>query len=479
MPQPFNAIPGPKELPVIGSFGVLSKNPLESLPGLVEQYGDIVRFSVMGRQFLLIAKPEYIHEVLVEKAAQFPKGERDIQILSRFLGNGLLTNDGASHRRQRKLAQPAFHARRIHAYADTMVEYAQAVSDKWQEGEVRNLFEDLREITLYIVAKTLFDADAREMSTVVAEVGAAIHDVQTISDADFDAVIPWPEWLPTERNRRRRQAAATLDSVIGKVIALRKTQIAAGAEVDRGDLLSMLMLARDEEGNPMDERQLRDELVTIFVAGHETTTNALAWTLYLLTKHPAIAEKLYAEVDTALGGRTATLADLPKLPYTLQVIKESMRLYPPAWVLNTRQPRTATTIGDYAIPAGTQLFISQWVMHRLARYFPEPGRFDPDRWTPEFEESLPRYAYMPFGGGPRICIGNSFAMMEAQLVLATLAQRVEFELVEGQVVEPEALITLGPKNGLQMRIHARRTAAAEAAHAPELAPAEAPAAVLA
>ncbi len=455
MPQPFKSIPGPKEFPLLGAFGALSDNPLESLPALVEAHGDIVRFSFVGRQFVLIASPEYIHEVLVEKAAEFPKSRRDVEILRPFLGNGLLTNDGASHRRQRKLMQPAFHARRIHAYADTMVRYADEVSATWQDGEVRNLFDDLREITLYIVAKTLFDADRSAMAATVSDVGAAIHDVQTISDADFDAIFALPHWVPTAHNRRRKQAAATLDRVIGDVIARRQAQAVDGVIPDKGDLLSMLMLARDEEGKPMDRRQLRDELVTIFVAGHETTTNALTWTFYLLAQHPESTAKLHAEVDAALGGRLPTLADLPNLPYTLQVIKEAMRLYPPAWVLNAREPRTETSIGDYTIPAGTQVFVSQWVMHRLARYFPDPERFLPERWTPEFEESLPRYAYMPFGAGPRICIGNSFAMMEAQLVLATLAQRFELTLVADQVIEPHALITLAPKYGMRMQVRLR------------------------
>jgi len=207
----------------------------------------------------------------------------------------------------------------------------------------------------------------------------------------------------------------------------------------------------------MSERQLRDELVTIFVAGHETTTNALAWTFYLLAQHPAAAALLHDELDRVLGGRLPVMADLSALPYTLQVIKEAMRLYPPAWVLNAREPRHDVTIGDYVAPAGTQIFISQWVMHRLARYFPAPEQFLPERWTSAFEESLPRYAYMPFGGGPRICIGNSFAMMEAQLVLATLAQRFDLALVEPQIVEPDALVTLGPKNGLMMKVQMRRS----------------------
>ena len=320
---------------------------------------------------------------------------------------------------------------------------------------MRNLFDDLREITLYIVAKTLFDADRSDMAATVTDVGAAIDDVQTISDADFDAILALPHWLPTAHNRRRKQAAATLDRVIGDVIARRQAQAVDGVIPDKGDLLSMLMLARDEEGRPMDRRQLRDELVTIFVAGHETTTNALTWTFYLLAQHPESAAKLHAEVDGVLGGRLPALADLPNLPYTLQVIKEAMRLYPPAWVLNAREPRTETSIGDYTIPAGTQVFVSQWVMHRLARYFPDPERFLPERWTPEFEESLPRYAYMPFGGGPRVCIGNSFAMMEAQLVLATLAQRFELTLADDQRIEPDALITLAPKNGMRMRVGLR------------------------
>lgn len=456
MPKPFKSMPGPKELPLIGAFGALSDNPLQSLPALAETYGEIVRFSFMGRQFVLITAPDTIHEVLVEKAAEFPKSRRDIKILSHFLGNGLLTNDGASHRQQRKLMQPAFHARRIHAYADTMVRYAEEVSSAWHENEVRNLFDEMREITLYIVAKTLFDADRRDMAATVTNVGAAIHDVQTISDADFNAIFSVPTWLPTERNRRRKEAAATLDRVISDVIARRRAQAVDGVTPDTGDLLSMLMQARNEEGAAMSERQLRDELVTIFVAGHETTTYALTWTFYLLAQHPQAAATLYAEVERVLGDRLPVLADLPNLPYTLQVIKEAMRLYPPAWVLNAREPRINVTVGNYVVPAGTQIFISQWVMHRLSRFFPEPERFLPERWSSAFEESLPRYAYMPFGGGPRICIGNSFAMMEAQLVLATLARRFVLELVEPQTVEPEALITLGPKNGLTIKVHIRK-----------------------
>lgn len=456
-PTPFLSIPGPKGLPFIGSLSTLQDSPLQTLPALVATYGEAVRFSVAGRQFLLLADPTLIHEVLVEKAAIFPKARRDVAIMGKFLGKGLLTNNGASHRQQRKLAQPAFHARRIQTYADTMVHYAREVSADWQDGEVRDISAELREITLYIVAKTLFDADRSDMASTVADVGAAIHDLQTIADADFNDLIPLPAWLPTSRNRRRKQAATTLDGVIGQVIARRRGQAVDDLLPDKGDLLSMLMLARDEDGNPMSDGQLRDEVVTIFVAGHETTTNALTWTFYLLAEHPAVATRLYAEVDSILDGRAPTLADLPALAYNLQVIKESMRLYPPAWVLNTRQAQEDTTVGNYAVPAGTQIFISQWVMHRQARYFPEPERFVPERWTPEFEAALPRYAYMPFGGGPRICIGNSFAMMEAQLVLATLTQRARLELVPGQNVEPEPLITLGPKEGILMQVRRRTT----------------------
>lgn len=459
MTQPFQAIPGPRALPLVGSLGPLSGDALVTLPALTAEYGPIVRFGILGRQFVLLADPELIREVLVEKADLFPKAQRDVEILGRFLGKGLVTNNGASHRRQRKLAQPAFHHRRIQAYAETMVDYAAAQVDGWHDGAVYDIGEEMRRLTMYIVAKTLFDVDHDEIEAFAAGVGMSIHNLQQISDERFDELFSLPDWVPTARNRLDRRSRETLNAAVDQIIALRRAQAVDGEVPDRGDLLSMLMLARDEDGRPMDDQQLRDEVVTLFVAGHETTSNALTWTWLLLAQRPEVAAQLRAELDAALGvengRRLPTLADLPQLPYTLQVIKESMRLYPPVWVLNTRTASEDTTIGEYVIPKGTNVFISQYVMHRRARFFPDPEHFDPRRWTPEFEASLPKFAYMPFGGGPRVCIGNSFAMMEAQLLLAAIAQRWDLALLPGQSPAPAALITLGPKTPIQMRAHQR------------------------
>ncbi len=455
MTQPYSAIPGPQELPIVGGLMSFADDPLTHLRTLAEHHGPMVRFSFLGRRFLLVSDPDLVREVLVEQADIFQKSQRDVHILSKFLGKGLLTNAGDSHKRQRKLAQPAFHARRIQAYADTMVAYTAAMLDGWSTGERRDLAEEMRQLTLYIVAKTLFDADRQQMAGFVADVGAAMHDLQAISDAEFNEIVPLPDWLPIPRNGRRRRASATLDATIRQVVDRRRAQAIDGQPPDKGDLLSMLMLAHDEEGQAMDAQQLRDELVTIFVAGHETTSNALSWTWYLLMQHPAVEQRLHAEVDAVLGGRLPGLADLPQLPYTLRVLKEGMRLYPPAWVLNAREPRQATELGGYTIPAGTQLFVSPYVMHRQARFFPAPDEFQPDRWTDAFEAALPRYAYLPFGGGPRICIGNSFAMMEAQLILATMAARYRFDLLPAPRVATAPMITLGPKEGLPVRVAAR------------------------
>lgn len=455
MPLPFESIPGPPSLPWIGAHTLLSGSLLDNLPALVDRYGELVRFQLWGSRFLLVASPSQIHEILVEKAAEFPKARQETAIMGRFLGRGLLTNEGASHRRQRKLAQPAFHARRIQGYAETMVSYAQKNSECWRTGEVRNLAEDLRQITLYIVAKTLFNADREMMAEFVDEIGGAMLAVQEISDIDFGAWLSWPAWLPTQHNRRRRQTVKTLDETIERVLAARQSQAVDGVLPDFGDLLSMLLHARDEEGEPMDKQQLRDELVTIFLAGHETTTHALTWTFYLLGQHPKIAAELHDEVDSVLQGRSPTLDDLPRLPSLASVLKEALRLYPPAWMLNTREPRLATTVGGYTVPAQTNVLISPWVQHHLETYFPHPKRFLPARWTPDFEERLPRYAYLPFGGGPRICIGNSFALMEMQLLLATLLQRFVLTPLPDQAITPHPLITLSPHPGLQVHVQTR------------------------
>jgi cytochrome P450 len=310
-----------------------------------------------------------------------------------------------------------------------------------------------------IVSKTLFDADAVTGSgdTAVA-ISSAMHDFQAVSNRDYQRGFTLPNWLPTADNRLRNRAAAAFNQVMEQIIAERRHTAVNGQITDTGDLLSMLMLSVDEDGAVMDDRQLRDEVATLFAAGHETTSNALSWTWYLLAQHPQVEAKLHAELDGVLAGRHPTLADLPNLPYTLQIIKESMRLYPPAWILNGRIALEDVQLGGYTVPKGSTLFISPYVMHHLPQYFADPEAFQPERFTAQFEKSLPKYAYMPFGGGTRVCIGNSFAMMEAQLILATVAQQFRLTLATDKPVRYNAQITLTPVDGIPMRVVEREAA---------------------
>ena len=439
-----------------GSANQFGENEPEFLRESAIRYGPLTHFKLFNFDFYHVADPDLIREVLVTKQKQFPKAKRDVDILASFIGNGLVTSGGAFHAKQRKLAQPAFHARRIGSYAETMVDYTRALMATWQDGEQLDMSQKMYELTMYIVAKTLFDTDMEAMRAQADSVGEAIHDLQHVSNEDFKAAIQWPQWLPTRRNRMRKQARNILNATVASIIENRRAQAVAGQVPDAGDLLSMLMLSQYEDGSYMDDAQLLDEVLTLFVAGHETTSNALTWTWYLLSQHPEVMAQIVAEVDEIVGDRDATLPDLANLGYTEKVIKESMRLYPPAWILNSRTTVEPTELGPYLIPAGVQLFISPYAMHRLPQYFPEPDQFNPDRWTPEFEKQLPRYAYLPFGGGPRVCIGNAFAMMEAQLVLATMLQQFTTSLSTGDVpLNPQ--VTLSAKGGLPVTLHRRQT----------------------
>lgn len=448
-------IPQARELPWIGHVPALADDPLKTLRTLAATYGPLVRFTLFGTPILLVSDPEYVREILVTKAEHFPKADRDLAIMGPLLGYGLLTTNGAQHRTYRKLAQPAFHAKRITGYAETMVNFTQEMTAGWQDGATLDIAAEMLRATMYIVAKTLFNADRTTMAGAADQIGEAIHQIQEISDYDFTWYDLMPQWLPTRINRMRKPARALLDSVIDGMIAERRAQAVNGIVEDKGDLLSMLMLAEDEHGRRLNDTEVRDESINLFVAGHETTSNALTWTWYLLSQHPAVAAKLHAELDTVLQGRTPTLRDLGALPYTQQVIKEAMRLYPPAWTLNSRQANADVVIDGYTIAKGARLFISPYVMHHLPQYFADPDAFRPERFTPEFEESLPRYAYMPFGGGPRVCIGNAFAMMEAQLVLAAVAQRYALQLAPDAKVETRPMITLTPKYGMRMQVSER------------------------
>ncbi len=449
---PAASAPGPKGQLFFGVARDLIAGAPAYLSHLADTYGPFVRFDIFFKRFTLVSDPELIREVLVTQAANFPKDDRDVTILKRSIGHGLVAANGEEHKRQRRLTQPAFHTRRIDAYAGTMVEYTEAMLDEWADGQQLDVAEAMSALTMLIVARTLFGADRVAMKDTAERIGAAIHVIQAASDKEFQSPLVLPEWLPTTLNRQRRAAREVLYEIIDRLIAERRAQ---GHTADSGDLLSMLLLSRDEAGDRMSDDEVRDQLVTLFVAGHETTSNALTWTWYLLSQHPEAEARLHEEVDAVLGSRSPALADLPHLPTTMQIIKEAMRLYPPAWVVNVRRAAADTTLGPYAVKQGDRLWLSPFVMHRRPAFFPDPERFDPDRWTPERERALPKFAYMPFGGGPRVCIGNGFALMEAHLIVAAIARRYRLRLRPGHPIALNAQITLSNHGGMPMTVEAR------------------------
>ena len=422
-----------------------AQDPLGFLSGSAQEHGDVVRLRFMGQTFYLLSHPDLIEYVLVENNRNFTK-TRILRRNRRLLGEGLLTSEGGFWRRQRRLAQPAFHRKRVAAYGEVMVAFTERSLDGWRDGETIDLHEEMMRLTLEIVAKCLFDAD---VGSEARDVGSAMK----VALEDFSSqrsLIRIPKSIPTPHNLRFERAARRLEGIVRTIIEERRKS----GDEDRGDLLSMLMLAEDESGERMTDKQLRDEVMTLFLAGHETTANALTWTLWLLSLNPEVEAKLATELGRVLGGRAPTVADLSNLPYVERVIKESMRLYPPAWVMG-REAIGECEVGGYRMPAGTTALISQWVVHRDPRYHHDPQRFDPDRWTAEYEEALPRFAYFPFGGGPRQCIGAGFAMTEARLILATVAQRFTMALAPGQRVEPYPSVTLRPKEGIRMPLAER------------------------
>jgi cytochrome P450 len=373
----------------------------------------------------------------------------------KFLGEGLLTSEGEFHRRQRRLAQPAFHRQRINAYATAMADYAARTRDRWQTGGTLDVWQEMMRLTLAIVGKTLFDADVEDEAN---EIRVALTEIMRLFERITSPFAGLLDKLPLRSNRRWLKAKQRLDSIIYRIIDERRK-----TGEDRGDLLSMLLLAQDEEGDrsTMTDSQLRDEAMTLFVAGHETTANALTWSWYLLSQHPEAEANLHREIDAVLAGKLPTAEDVPRLRYTEMVFAEAMRLYPPAWTMG-RRALSDYEVGGYIIPAGSIVLMSPWVMHHDPRFYPDPFRFDPERWTVEARESRPKFSYFPFGGGPRVCIGESFAWMEGVLLIAVLAQQWKLRLAPGQQVEPEPKVTLRPKYGMRMIVSSRAHALTEA-----------------
>jgi cytochrome P450 len=422
------------------------------LPGLTfihRTYGPFVQ-TRLPLELYFVADPACVEEILVKKAELFRK-DRTSRLLSRVVGQGLLVNEGESWRRQRRLLQPAFHQRQLQSYAAVMVAAIERATSGWQSGQVRNVHEDLMAVTLTIVAETLFGAgtgvaaDAGHIGGIISELMEEFGRILGLA-ARFQP----PAWVPTTANRRFRASSRKVDQVILGIIEARRRRPDDAAD----DLLSLLIRARDEDGGAMTDAQLRDEAVTLFLAGHETTALALTYSLYLLATHPERQARLAHELDRVLGGRAPGLADLEGLAFTEAVLLESMRLYPPAWVM-ARQALTEVEIGGYQFRPGAEFVMSPWVLHRDPKNFDRPDDFQPERWENDLARRLPKFAYFPFGGGARVCIGNRFAMMEAKLVLAVALQRFRFEVVPETELTLFPSVTLRPRHGVRLRLVAR------------------------
>lgn len=419
------------------------------LPFLVEsarKYGDVVFFKVGNERIYLFNHPDLIRDVLVTNQKNFTKS-RALVRAKQVLGEGLLTSEGDFHLRQRRLAQGAFHRDRITGYAHSMVEYAHRTRSRWAAGRSLDVHDEMMKLTLAIVARTLFSADVEGEATEIGEALTTTFAAFNIGVLPFSEIL---EKLPLPYVRRFHAARARLDATIYRIIDERR---AKGG--DAGDLLSMLLLAQDTDadGGRMTDLQIRDEAMTIFLAGHETTANALTWTWYLLSQHPDVEARFHTELDS-LGDRLPTPEDFARLPYTRMILAESMRLYPPAWAIGRRAISDFDAAG-YRIPARSMVLMSQYIMHRDPRYFPEPERFDPDRWLPEAVSSRPKFAYFPFGGGTRICIGEHFAWMEGVLALATIGQKWRLVYVGNSAPGIDPKITLRPRGGMPMCTESR------------------------
>lgn len=437
--------PGPRPHFLIGNFPLGSQDPLKTLTAWARQFGDIFYYRAGWIHVYFLNHPDHIESVLVTNHQNFTK-DRVLRNSRWFFGNGLLTSEGAHWMRQRRLSQPAFRHERITSYARTMSAYTEELVASWKDGETRDVHREMMRLTVRIVTKVLFNVVVRDESETVASALNVLMQHGTGGKMVLPALV---RYLPIPAVLDVRRAVRQLDQIVYGIIRQRR-----GIRCDRGDLLSMLLQAEDEDGTHMSDRELRDEIMTFLLAGHETTALALSWTFFLLSQHSSVDQKLGQELRQVLDGRTPQAEDLGRLRYTENVVKEALRLYPPAWGLG----RTAVKdceIGGYHIPAGANVVMSQWIMHRDPRFYARAEEFDPDRWSTDNAQLLPKFAYFPFGGGSRLCIGASFAVMEATLLLATILQKFRLSLVPNYPVIPTPSITLRPKKGIRMMIQAR------------------------
>jgi cytochrome P450 len=431
----------------LGLAARMRKDPLGTLTDIGRTYGDIAYARLGPFPTYFVNHPDLIREVLVTRGKNFRKVPRQTKVFSRIDGNGLVVTEGDFWRRQRRLVQPAFHPKRFGRYGDVTVEYTRRMLEGWSPGAVLDVAQAMTQLTLSIIARTLFDV---EVSGQAAELGAAVRVLAEELLKDLSSFVLLPDWLPLPGKLRKRRALRTLDNLIWGIIRQRR---ASG--VDKGDLLSMLLLAVDEEsdGTGMTDRQVRDEALTLFNAGHDSTAAGLAWVWYLIARHPEVEARLLAEVRDVLGERPATYEDVARLRYLEMVLKESLRLYPPTVALFIREALEPVELGGYPVAKGDWVYLFAWVTQRDPRFFEEPEKFDPERFAPGRAEKIPPYAYFPFGGGPHVCIGNTFAQMEMALIVATVLQRYRLELAPDQgPVEPELHVAIRPRGGLRLRL---------------------------
>src|SRR5256714_9015363 len=432
---------GPKGLPIVGNGLQSQRDPLTFMRGTQQQFGRMAHVRLANETVVAFFRPEHIRYFLMEHPRNFIKPNLGNGAnLKAFLGEGLLTTDGEIHRQQRRLVQPAFHRKRVEGYADVMVQFTQELLETWQAGTEIDMAQSMQQLTLRIILKSLFNIDSPAQAITL---GHAFNDVINNTQRRFSSLAKLERRLPLEKNRRREAGARTIDDF---VYALIKQHRAEGQDV--GDVLSMLLEAQDE-GNTMTDKQVHDQVLTFIAAGHETAQNTMSWTFYLLSQHPHVLEKLLSELRTVLHGHAPSIADLSNLPYLEWVINESWRVYPPAWTL-TRKAVEAFDLDGYHFQAGTIAIFSQWVLHHLPDIWGDPDVFRPERWNPINGQQVPQWAYFPFGGGPRICIGMPFAELETRLLLATILQHYTPRLVPGFKLVPQPRVNLCPKYGMHM-----------------------------
>jgi cytochrome P450 len=441
--------PGPRGVPVLGSLLAVRRDPTGVFLNAARRFGDVVYFKIGPRRGYLISNPQDVRHVLLDNARNYHKSPLYQKLRMFLLGDGLLTSEGEFWLRQRRIAQPAFHRQKVAGLASIMARAARDTAAEWEAmasaGRPVDIDAEMMRLTRTVVLRALLGAD---LGPFAAQIDAAWIVINEHIGERFWSL--GPDWLPTRQRRRFEAARAVLVGAVDHVISQRRR-----GSADKGDLLEMLLSARDEEtGQAMTDDQLRVEVTTFLLAGQETTSLALTWIWFLLSQHPDAQRRLETEVDTVLAGRAPEYTDLVNLPYTLMVVDEAMRLYPPAWGFS-RQAIAEDVVGGFPVPRGWLVFVIPWVLHRLPDLWDNPERFDPERFSPERSADRPKFAYLPFGAGPRQCIGNQFALIETQLTLATLAQRYRLRLVPGHRVEPWPLITLRPRFGMPMTIERR------------------------